>query len=74
MLRKGPIGHDRSSDHEEDIARNGLRCNVETQPLINLCGVVCTSNNVEQEAMRNLISSIPIWAAKIPQQDMTIEV
>lgn len=74
MLRKGPIGHDKSGDHKEDIPSNGLRRNVETQPLINLRSVICTSNDVEQEAARNLISSIPIWAPKIPQQDMTIKV
>ena len=74
VLCEGPIGHNKSSNHKENIACDSLCGNIETQPLINLSCVVCTCHNIEKKTTWNLISSISIRAAQIPQQDMAIEV
>jgi hypothetical protein len=74
VLSKSPVGHDKSSNSEEDITGDGLCCNVEAQPLVDLCGIVCTSNNIEEKAAWDLISTFSSRSTEIPQNNMAIEI
>jgi hypothetical protein len=74
VLSKSPVGHDKSSNSEEDITGNGLCCNIESQPLVDLCGIVCTSNNIEEKAAWDLISTFSSRSTEIPQNNMAIEI
>lgn len=74
MLGKSPIGHDSSSNHKENVTCDSLRCNVEAQPLIDLSCIICTCNDIEEKALRDLVSTFAIRSAKILQNNMAIEV
>lgn len=74
VLCKSPIGHDTSSNHKKNITSNSLCSNVESYPLIDLCRIICTCNNIEEKATWDLISTIPFRPTKIPQQNMAIEI
>lgn len=68
MLSKSPVSHNASSNNHEDIASNSLSSNVEAQPLVDLCCVICTGDNIEQEATGYLVTSITTGTSKISQQ------
>lgn len=74
MLCKSPVGHYKSSNYKEDITSNRLCGNIEAQPLINLCCVICTSHNIEQKPAWNLVPSASLRATQIAEQDVAIEV
>ncbi|PNX84012.1 hypothetical protein L195_g040064, partial [Trifolium pratense] len=74
VLSKSPVGHRKSTNSKENITDNGLRCNVEAQPLVDLCCIVCTSNNIEEKAAWDLISTFSSRSTEIPQYNMAIEI
>jgi len=74
VLPERPVGHDGCRDGEEDVASHSLRGDVETQPLVDLGGVVCTCHDVEQETTWDLITTAACRATEVPQQDMAVEV
>lgn len=67
VLCKSPVGHYKSSNYKEDITSNRLCGNIEAQPLINLCCVICTSHNIEQKPAWNLVPSASIRATQIAE-------
>ena len=74
MLCKGPVRHDKSSNHKKDVTSDSLCSYIEAYPLIYFCCVVCTCHNVEQKPLWDLISPIPLRAPQFSQQNMTVEV
>lgn len=74
VLCESPVGHDESGDRNKYVTRNGLRSNVEAQPLVDLCCIICTSNNIEEKAAWDLVSTFSSRSAKIPQYNMAIEI
>lgn len=74
VLCKSPVGHYKSSNYKEDITSNSLRSNIESQPLIYLRRVICTSHNIEQKPTWDLIGSTSVRSAQIAEQDVAVEV
>lgn len=71
---ESPVGHDESSNCDKYITGNGLRSNVEAQPLVDLCCIIGTSDDIEKKAAWDLVSTFSSRSAKIPQYNMAIEI
>jgi len=74
MLCKSPVSHNTSSNHHKDVTSHSLGCNIEAYPLIDFCGVIGTSHDVEQKPTGDLVPSTPIGTPEILQQYMAIEI
>jgi len=74
VLAKRPVGHDSCRHDKEDVTCHSLRSNVETDPLVDLSGVIGARHDVEQEATGDLVTAAAAWASEVPQQDVAVEV
>ena len=74
MLLKCPDSHDIGCSCREKIPSNGLCSKIESNPLKDFGGVVCTSHIVEKEPWRNLVPAFPIRCSQILQDEVAVEI